>query len=47
MTLKTGMALLIGLVIGTVSSVHLYGALRDRQITALQIAQCTKADKTK
>ncbi len=45
MSLKTGFALLIGLAIGAASTVHLYGGLRDRQITGLQIAQCTKGDK--
>jgi F0F1-type ATP synthase membrane subunit c/vacuolar-type H+-ATPase subunit K len=45
MRLSVGLALLAGVLIGVVIDAKLQALARDRQITALQVAQCTKADK--
>jgi hypothetical protein len=43
MRLAAGAMLIIGLVLGAAVCGHLMGRIFDRQVTALQVVQCTKA----
>lgn len=44
MRLVAGAMLIAGMVFGAAMCGYLLGRIFDRQITALQVAQCTKAD---
>jgi hypothetical protein len=45
MSLSTGLAVLLGLALGVWTDAHMQAHRYAYQVTALQVAQCTKADK--